>query len=94
MIGTTVVKVDINVSYVEGHLENNIQALDGLEPPDDGTQFRDEEVIPRVTLSLLAIFPNLTVNILTGEASNKSKKQVSGKLMEYFVTKNTQLTLI
>ena len=76
------VKADITVSYVEGHLGNNLGALDSLEPPNDGTQFRDEELIHRVALSLLAIFPDPTVNLWTGEALNESKKRVSGKLTE------------
>ena len=74
------VKDNITVSYVEDHLQKNLRALGDLEPPDDGTQLRDEELINMITLSLLAIFPDLTVNLLTGEAPNAAKKRVSGFL--------------
>ena len=81
------VKENITVSYVEDHLQKNLRALGDLEPPADGTQFRDEELINRIALSLLAIFPDLTINLWTGEAPNAAKKRVSGLLTEYFVTK-------
>ena len=81
------VKENITVSYVEDHLKKDLRALGDLEHPADGTQFRDEELINRIALSLLAIFPDLTVNLWTGEAPNAAKKRVNGLLTEYFVTK-------
>ena len=76
----------IHTSLVESFLKKKPADIEA--PAGDDVEYEDEAIVTQIALSLLNLFPALTLNIWAGQVVNVAKKRVGGKLKEYFATKN------